>query len=40
MEKGFLINSVQGNILRFIPPLIVTRGEIDALIDCLDSVLG
>ena len=39
MEKGFLINSIQGNILRFIPPLIIKKEEIDALISCLDSIL-
>jgi acetylornithine/N-succinyldiaminopimelate aminotransferase len=40
MEKGFLINCIQGNILRFIPPLIVEKEEIDALLVCLDDVLG
>jgi acetylornithine aminotransferase len=40
MENGFLINCVQGNILRFVPPLIITEAEIDALIGCLDAVLG
>jgi acetylornithine aminotransferase len=40
MEKGFLINCVQGNILRFVPPLIITEEEIDGLIGCLDSILG
>jgi acetylornithine/N-succinyldiaminopimelate aminotransferase len=39
MEKGFLINCIQGNILRFIPPLIVEKQEIDALIACLDEIL-
>ncbi len=39
MEKGFLINCVQGNILRFIPPLIVEKEEIDALVQCLDEIL-
>lgn len=39
MEKGFLINCIQDNILRFIPPLIVTRDEIDSLITCLDDIL-
>lgn len=39
MEKGFLINCIQENILRFVPPLIVSRVEIDALITCLDEVL-
>lgn len=39
MEKGFLINCIQGNILRFIPPLIIEKQEIDALVACLDEVL-
>jgi acetylornithine aminotransferase len=38
MEKGFLINCIQGNILRFIPPLIVEKEEIDALVACLDEI--
>ncbi len=40
MEKGFLINCVQNNILRFIPPLIIKKEEIDKLIECLDRILG
>lgn len=40
MQKGFLINCVQGNILRFVPPLIISVEEIDALIACLDEILG
>lgn len=39
MEKGFLINCIQGNILRFIPPLIIKKDEIDPLITYLDEVL-
>jgi acetylornithine aminotransferase len=39
MKKGFLINCIQENILRFIPPLIIGRDEIDALVACLDDVL-
>ncbi len=39
MRRGFLINCVQGNILRFAPPLIIDRRSIDALIGCLDEVL-
>jgi len=38
MEKGVLINCVQGNILRFVPPLIITKNEIDRLITCLDEI--
>jgi acetylornithine aminotransferase len=38
-ERGVLINCVQGNVLRFIPPLIVSEPEIDALVACLRQVL-
>ncbi len=38
-ERGFLINCIQDTILRFAPPLIITRADIDALIECLDQVL-
>jgi len=31
-DKGFLINAVQEHTLRFLPPLIVKKGEIDRLI--------
>ncbi|MBW2177169.1 MAG: acetylornithine transaminase [Deltaproteobacteria bacterium] len=40
MEKGFLINCIQGNILRFSPPLIIQEKEIDSLVVCLDEILG
>lgn len=40
MEKGFLINCVQGRILRFVPPLIITKNEIDLLITCLDEIFS
>ena len=39
MQEGFLINCIQDNILRFVPPLIITRKEIDSLVDCLDGIL-
>jgi acetylornithine/N-succinyldiaminopimelate aminotransferase len=39
MEKGYLINCVQDNILRFIPPLIIQKDDIDELITCLDGIL-
>lgn len=39
LERGFLINCIQENVLRFAPPLIVENGQIDALIECLDGVL-
>ncbi|MDP2862382.1 MAG: acetylornithine transaminase [Desulfobacterales bacterium] len=39
LEKGFLVNCIQGNTLRFVPPLIIGREEIDSLIECLDEIL-
>jgi len=39
LQRGFLINCIQENILRFVPPLIVKTEEIDALIECLDELL-
>jgi len=38
MARGFLINCTQEHILRFIPPLIVQKEQIDALIACLDRI--
>ena len=40
MQAGFLINCIQDRILRFIPPLIITRDEIDRLIACLENVFA
>jgi len=40
LQRGFLINCIQENILRFVPPLVVTTEQIDALVDCLDEVLA
>ncbi|HJP17712.1 MAG TPA: acetylornithine transaminase [Nitrospinota bacterium] len=37
MDKGFLINCIQEKILRFIPPLIVQKNEIDSLINILEQ---
>jgi acetylornithine/N-succinyldiaminopimelate aminotransferase len=39
MDRGYLINCIQGNILRFVPPLIISRAEIDGLVACLDLLL-
>lgn len=40
MEKGLLINCTVGKVLRFVPPLIVSRREIDAALAILDEVLA
>ena len=39
LAEGFLINCVQENILRFIPPLIIEKSQIDSLVACLDKIL-
>jgi acetylornithine/succinyldiaminopimelate/putrescine aminotransferase len=38
LEKGMLINCAAGNVLRFIPPLIVQRKDIDQLADVLHGI--
>lgn len=38
-EKGFLINCTAGNVLRFVPPLIATKEDIDKLIIAFDDLL-
>jgi predicted acetylornithine/succinylornithine family transaminase len=38
LEKGILINCAAGNVLRFIPPLIVQRKDIDHLIEILQGI--
>ena len=39
-EKGFLINCTAGNVLRFVPPLIISKTEIDKFIKALREVLN
>lgn len=38
-EAGFLINCTSGNVLRFVPPLIVTKEDIDVFVKALDEIL-
>jgi acetylornithine aminotransferase len=40
MERGLLMNCTVGNVLRFVPPLIVNRAEIDEAMTILDEVLA
>jgi acetylornithine/succinyldiaminopimelate/putrescine aminotransferase len=39
-ERGLLVSVAGGNVVRFVPPLVVTRAEIDEALGILDSVLG
>lgn len=38
-ERGLLINCTGGKTLRFVPPLIITRADIDEAISILDSIM-
>ncbi len=39
LEKGLIINCTAGNVLRFVPPLIISYEEIDTGISILDGVI-
>ena len=39
-ERGVLVNCTAENVLRFLPPLIVTSAEIDQVMEVLDAVFG
>ncbi|WP_305043611.1 acetylornithine transaminase [Geoalkalibacter sp.] len=39
LSRGLLLNCTMGKVLRFLPPLIVTREEIDEALAILESVL-
>mgnify|MGYP001112124949 CR=1 FL=1 len=39
LERGLLINCTVGKVLRFVPPLIVSKDEIDQMITILDGIL-
>jgi acetylornithine aminotransferase len=39
-EEGFLIVCAHEKVLRFVPPLIVKKDEIDRLVETLDGILG
>jgi acetylornithine/succinyldiaminopimelate/putrescine aminotransferase len=38
LQKRVLINCTMGNVLRFLPPLIVTQEEIDQVVTALEEV--
>ena len=39
LESGLLINAVRDNVLRFVPPLVVNRQEIDQAVSILSEAL-
>lgn len=40
LEKGAIINCTAGKVLRFIPPLIITKEQVDEVMGILDAVLS
>jgi acetylornithine/succinyldiaminopimelate/putrescine aminotransferase len=40
LQRGILINCTMGNVLRFLPPLIVTREEVDQVVETLEEVFN
>jgi acetylornithine aminotransferase len=38
MAKGLLINCTAGSVLRFVPPLVVSRDEVDQAMAILSDV--
>jgi acetylornithine aminotransferase len=40
LERGAIINCAHNTVLRFVPPLVVGKPEIDAIIQILDDVLN
>lgn len=39
LEEGLVVISAGGNVLRFVPPLIITETEIDKMIEKLENIL-
>jgi acetylornithine/N-succinyldiaminopimelate aminotransferase len=40
LNEGLLVNRVKPNALRFMPPLIIGKEEVDEALDILDNVLA
>ena len=38
LRKKILINCTMGNVLRFLPPLIATKEEVDRVVKALEEV--
>jgi acetylornithine/succinyldiaminopimelate/putrescine aminotransferase len=38
LDRGLLVNCANGNVLRFMPPLVVQKGDIDQMADILEEV--
>lgn len=40
LANGAIINCTAGNVLRFVPPLIITEADIDAVLACVDKAMA
>jgi acetylornithine/N-succinyldiaminopimelate aminotransferase len=40
LKEGFLVNCTHDTVLRFVPPLIIRKEEVDRLVEVLDGVLS
>jgi predicted acetylornithine/succinylornithine family transaminase len=40
LERGYVVNNIGSNILRFLPPLSISTREVDGLIEVLDELLS
>jgi acetylornithine/N-succinyldiaminopimelate aminotransferase len=40
MAKGAIINCTAGDVLRFVPPLNITKKHVDEVVGTLDKVLA
>ena len=40
LERGVMLNCVQGNVLRFLPPLILSVAQVDEAMDVLEQVMA
>ena len=40
IEKGLLVISAGSNVLRMVPPLIISKEDVDKMIEILDEVLA
>ena len=39
LDKGYILNACGNNVLRFIPPLIIKKSDIDNMLEALDAVM-
>ena len=39
LQRGVLLNVVQGNVMRFLPPFLIERSHVDTAIDLLETLL-